>query len=293
MRKIILVAAFVFVLQFVCATTYDEASLSINSSQAILQEFREAGFSVGFINDTIIESKIVLEQAKYAEILRNSSSSEALKQEARSALRLVEWKNIGYDNVLTYYSTIESRKKQAYETYDSLSVLNKKIVGLKSRGLSIVSVMEIFNQANISFYEDRYNESLSFMGKADSEIEKINSENAAINILGQNAKTFIYKNRIYILICLVVIFMVVYFGYKRVMVLFIFRKINRMKMDLVVLRGLLIKNQTDRFRDNKISALVYNIRAQKYEQRINQIKEELPVFESRLVRFKNKKLLGK
>jgi hypothetical protein len=284
MKKLILFIFIFSFLQFAYATTYDEASLSINNSQSVLQEFQKAGFSIDFINDTIIESKIVLEQARYAEILRSSSSSESLKQEARSALRLVDWKNISYDSVLTYYSVIDSRKKQAYEIYDSLNVLDKKIKVLANQGVSTYLVDQYFNQSNSSFYEDRYEEAINTIDRTNGEIERINAENATLNVLGQNFKSFVYKNWVYIVIILIVIFIVVYFGYNRIRLFSISKKITRMRMDLVVLRGLSIKNQTDRFRDNKISALVYNIRAKKYEEKINEIKETLPVLENKLRR---------
>ena len=42
------------------------------------------------------------------------------------------------------------------------------------------------------------------------------------------------------------------------------------------------KAQTERFKENTLSALVYNIRIKKYQDRLNEIKEGLPVLESRL-----------
>ena len=56
------------------------------------------------------------------------------------------------------------------------------------------------------------------------------------------------------------------------------------------------KAQEERFKENKISGLVYNIRMKKYEERLQEIKEELPVFEERLKKknkkFKNKQTLN-
>ena len=40
--------------------------------------------------------------------------------------------------------------------------------------------------------------------------------------------------------------------------------------------------QIERFKENKISNLVYNIRIKKFEEKLNAIKEELPVLEKRL-----------
>ena len=47
------------------------------------------------------------------------------------------------------------------------------------------------------------------------------------------------------------------------------------------------KAQLERFKENKISGLVYNIRMNKYQERLQEIKEELPVLEERLKSFKD------
>ena len=59
-----------------------------------------------------------------------------------------------------------------------------------------------------------------------------------------------------------------------------------MKTEEQVLNDLMKKTQEERFKENRISGLVYNIRMKKYEERLQEIKEELPVLEERLKRFK-------
>ena len=50
-----------------------------------------------------------------------------------------------------------------------------------------------------------------------------------------------------------------------------------------------LNEATDRFKNNVISGLVYNIRVKKYGERTQLIKEELPVLEARLSKKKIKK----
>jgi hypothetical protein len=274
--------------QVVFAATYDEANLKINGSYSVLLEFQDHGFSAGFLNDTIIQSEIVLEQARYAEILRNSSSSASSKQDASRALRLVDWKNISYDSVLIYTNLIDIRKAQAYEIYDSLNVIDKKIKLLQEQNIDVKTVLDVFTQANVSFYEDRYDESISFIEKTNLEIERVNSQNATMNVLGENAKNFILRNWLYIVIVLVFVGIIGYMSYGKIRVYVIEKSITRLKKELEALNKLMIRNQEDRFRNNKISGLVYNIRMKKYGERIDLIKETLPVLENRVKRFKNK-----
>ena len=49
-----------------------------------------------------------------------------------------------------------------------------------------------------------------------------------------------------------------------------------------VLQGLMKKCQTERFKEGRISALVYNIRMKKYGERLEEIKQILPVLEMRM-----------
>ncbi len=46
------------------------------------------------------------------------------------------------------------------------------------------------------------------------------------------------------------------------------------------------KTQEERFKQNKISGLVYNIGMKKYEEKMQEIKQELQVLESRLQNIK-------
>ena len=55
-----------------------------------------------------------------------------------------------------------------------------------------------------------------------------------------------------------------------------------MRAEKEAIVSLMKKAQTERFKDNKISGLVYNIQMKKYEERSQAIREELPVLEDRL-----------
>ena len=55
-----------------------------------------------------------------------------------------------------------------------------------------------------------------------------------------------------------------------------------MRVESNVLVELIKKAQTERFNENKISGLVYNTRVGKYKQKLEKIKEQLPVFEQKL-----------
>ena len=66
------------------------------------------------------------------------------------------------------------------------------------------------------------------------------------------------------------------------------KKIKKMKVEEDVLTDLIKKTQIERYKNNKISELVYNIRIKHYKQKLQEINQELPVLESRLRQEKRK-----
>ena len=60
------------------------------------------------------------------------------------------------------------------------------------------------------------------------------------------------------------------------------KKVRKLKVEHNVLNDLIKDAQTKRFKEGKMSALVYNIKVEKYKSRMSEIKETLPVFEARL-----------
>jgi|TARA_Y100000310_G_C20598816_1_gene771917 hypothetical protein len=80
-----------------------------------------------------------------------------------------------------------------------------------------------------------------------------------------------------------------YFIRKRVRKRLLKKKIKKMQVEMNVLIDLMKKAQSERFKYNKISGIVYNIRIKKYKQRIGKIKQRLPVLEGKLMGDGSKK----
>ncbi|HLD38719.1 MAG TPA: hypothetical protein VJB05_00205, partial [archaeon] len=68
------------------------------------------------------------------------------------------------------------------------------------------------------------------------------------------------------------------------------KKIRRMKAEKIALNHLMKETQRDRFETGKLSAPIYEIRMDKYNKRINDIDQKLPVLEAML---KGKKIQEK
>lgn len=258
----------------VSGATMEDVSIAINESYSTMVEMQSNNFSINYVNDSLSQAKMVFEQARYAEILRGNAS-EAQKSEARSALRLVDWRNINYDSVLYYTSIIEQRKKQAYLISDRISVSNDNLDSVSNNTLNILE------NAKVAFYEERYNDSQNLLDEFRTQSEKERALASSLNGIRGGAKEFFKNYGIVILVLLIFFVIVGYLIYKKFEKKILGNRIIKMKAEWKVLDGLIKKLQEERFRENKISGLVYNIRLKKYEERQEEIKEELPVLEAK------------
>jgi hypothetical protein len=233
------------------------------------------------MNDVLTEQLIVFRQADYAEVLRNSSSEQKLQDEARVALSLINWKNITYTDVLNYTQTLQSRKIAAYNIYDLININELSLEKYRFQDIYNPQAQELLNQSKIAFYSDRYSEAEDLIKKTRQSIESKSSEASILNSLSIGVLGFIQKYWVFIVISLVILFFFLRFSFRKISLIMVKRRIVRMKKEEKALNELMKKTQIERFKENSISGIVYNIRMKKYQTRLSEIKEELPVLEKR------------
>lgn len=265
--------------------TRDQALKSINESQNIIREFDIYGFSIVYINDSLTEALRLFKQAEYADILKNPNSTTIQQNEARKVLSLVNIKTISYASVLKYTEDIKSRKEQAFQIYDTISIDEISLKKYEKRGIDMSESRALFNQAKSAFAKDQYPEALDLLKKTRESIDARGSEASILGSLKANTLNFIQRNWYYILAVIVVLYILIKIFYKKLELRLLKNKIKKMKTEQQALGDLMKKTQTERYKENKISGLTYNIRIKKYEEKLNQIKEELPVLESRLKEY--------
>jgi hypothetical protein len=262
--------------------TKAEALLSINESISIIDEMMENGFSIIYVNDSLIEAYRIIEQLNYVEILNNDNSSILDKSKAREALALVNWKNLSYSNVLKFTNEISLRKERAFYIFDLIKVNEQSIEKYILKGIEIPEAEGLLMEAKTAFYEDRYDDSEGLLKEVRQAIELEVAEKSYINNFKSNIFNFIKKYWQIILLILLIVILLIYFFYKKLKIFNLLRKIKKMKTQKEALNKLRINNQTERFKENKISGLVYNIREKKYESKIQEIDQNLPVIEEKL-----------
>ena len=276
----------IFILSFVCAqdVSVNEAQFALDNSLNIIQELSARSFNIDYANDSYSNALLVFQQVRYADILRNNSISESdsSKIAAKNALRLVNWKNLSYSNVIYYTDLIKQYKIDSYEIYDSILSLDKRAQEYSLRGVDVSVSDSMIASANESFYKGQFKDSFISIEQAKIQLETEFEQVSSLNLVAKNAKNFFYRYLYWIIFFVVLISLIAYFfvGYFRVKLWK--SKIMNLETEEKVLNSLIIKTQNERYKENKISELVYNIRVRKYQSRLQEIKQDLPILKKRL-----------
>jgi hypothetical protein len=238
--------------------TIEVASQAINDSEEIIQELKNSNLSVVYMNDLLIEAKKLFDAADYS-------------------------------GVLNYTEQIKQRRETAFQIYDTLAITKMSIEKYGKKGINMNQSRDLLEKARTAFYEDRYQEAEDLIKQTRNSIDSIVSEISVLGDLKKNAVNFFQRSWYYLLAILFVLAIIVYFTYKQVELNLLKDKIKRMKTEKIALDRLMRKTQAERYKENKISGLTYNLRMKKYQEKLAGIEEELPTLEERLKRFKTNK----
>lgn len=290
--KLIYLILTVMLFSFACAEnisiTREDAQLALDDSLLILENFHSNYFPSSFINDSYQDAIVIFQQVSYLEILNNVSIPETdpLKIEAKSALRFVNLRNLSYSQVIIVTDKIAQHKIDAYNIYDTINVLDKKINNYTIGGMNVSIARDLLNSANNSFYLDQFNDSMGYLDKTRVQLESDFEKKSTISLLTANAKTFIYRYWPYLLGILLIFAIISFIFIGKIRLSLLIKKIQNMEKEEKVLTDLIKKNQVERFKEFKISGIVYNIRMKKYQERLNEIQRLLPVFKHNLSKIK-------
>jgi len=259
----------------------EEVVQRVSEVEDIIEEMRDNNFSVVYVEDRFVEAERVFQQVEYAEMLKGRvEASEVQRSEARLALALIDWRNLDYSNVLIYLEDIGNRRDRAFEIFDGIGIVSKNVE--KYDAFNMSEAYGFLDEARNAFYEDRYDDAEVFLDKARVSVDLKSSEASVLGGLKRGVTGFFQKYWVYVLLALVLLSVAGVIFYRNVQRYFLKRKIFRMKLESRILVGLMKKTQMSRFKENKISGLVYSIRMKKYEEKLAGIKRMLPVLERRM-----------
>ena len=288
----ILILLFVFSLiilysapSFAQNITKEDALKAIEQAKLDMQKMIEYGFSIKYINDTLIEARQSLERADFAELIRQNITGE-LAEQARKALEGLNYEGFTYNEVIKHINKITEWKERTIELYDSIKASEIKVKEYKKQGVNTSEAEKILEDIRIAFEYEHYKETETLLSEVNSELENRKAEFATINTLLKSGKSFIEKNMNEIIILVVIIVIISYISWKKIKIKRIRNELKKLRIEKKSLIILIKKAQTDRFKKKKISESVYNIRIEKYTNRINEIKQTIPVLEAMLKKQK-------
>lgn len=273
--------------------TKDTAFAAIQEAENIINQTAEIGLPTTLMKDNLIDAKRTFEQAGDAEILRNSADfSKNEITEARDNLKLINWKNIYYRDVLIYTDRIKEIYSQETLLKDTILIRENEMKTLSgelySTGLFSSEKIDtnesnkILEEIKKAYAEERFSDVEKLLVELRDAIEKEKQQAGTLASLKSGAMNFFQRYWLFIILVLGAFCLIGMRTYKNINLHRLKNKILKMKTEKQVLLELTKKAQIERFEKNKISGLVYNIRMKKYEERMNKIKEQLPVLESRL-----------
>jgi len=289
------VILFVFLLTAANAqnATRNDAVNAIQQAEQDMKEIIEAGFSIEYINDTLISAKKALERANFAVLLRQNATGD-LAEKAKKALEGLEYDRFTYDEVLKYTREISSRKQKSYELSDSIRALEIKIDGYKkqvvplspigsvSRKIDTSESESVLKEAKIAFEKERYDETETLLAEANKNLETKKAELTIVNVITTSGKSFIEKNWRGILIFTTVTIISGLMIWRSYRIKMVRDKLKKLKIELGSLQKLMEKTQIERFKEGNISHSTYEIRMEKYNERLNEVKQTIPVLEGML-----------
>ncbi len=259
---------------------------AINESEIIIENLLEDNFSVGYMEDLLIDAKIVFQKARYAAILRGDiKASENETREATMALKTFDERKINYSAVLVDTDKIKERGDKILVLVDQIILEEIKISNAKFVSEETIGILQ---KAKVSFSEGRYDECEEILNEFEDAFEKEQAETSRLSGLRKSAMNFFQKNWMYILIFLAVVGITSYLIYKKHKKKILIKKIRKMAAQKKVLIDLTKKAQIERFEKNTLSESVYKIKIKEYQGKMQKIKEELPVLEAKLKELENK-----
>ncbi len=256
----------------------EEALESIRKAEKLVGEMESEGFSVDYLKDVIIEANRTLEQVDYAEILRgNVEYSQKDYVDANKALRLIDWDELSYEEVIILTEEIISRNERA-KLLEDLIILREKDV----REISDQELSELLSEVKTAFEDERYDDTDELLVRLRDSIEDKKIDEGIASSIGRGIVSFIRRYWVFILLFMGIVGYSVYRYNKRSQKDKLRKKIKGKMKERKILVDLMKRTQVERFKENKISGLVYNIRLKKYKDKLERIRQEIPVLEERL-----------
>ncbi len=285
MKKVLFVLAALLIIVPVLSqeVTREDALKAIEEAKKDMRIMINAGFSTNAINDSIKSANRALKRAEFAEALKNNATGQTAI-EAREALEGLNYEGFTYADVLTHTNTVKQRKEKVFELSDRIRATEIKIENYQNFGLNTTKEEETLDESKTAFENERYTESENLLEQANSNLDRKRANLASFNIFLDSTKGIFQKYWQEILITTTILSIGGWATWKKISRRRKLRNLRKLNKEEITLNRLIRETQTDMFKRQTIPKLVYEIRMDKYNKRLNEIKKEKNILEGNLMK---------
>jgi hypothetical protein len=230
----------------------ETAILALDGAEVDIQEMKDFGFITLFPNDALIEAKKSYDSGDYEQTIKVTQLISYIKEEKINF----------FDRV----KLLEVKKQVMVEK------------GMKSSD----DVDAMMSQAMNAFNLDQIDEANEMLEKSNEMLEDEEKEQSRLRVITLLSKNFFARYWWQSLIVLVLLIVTTPLVFKKWHKRRLKKTITRLKLEAKKTKEVIKKLQKECFVDRKITTKSYQERAAKYEERIAEIKQKVPVLESEL-----------
>lgn len=272
------------------ALTITEAEQAIWEGERTMAELRQQGFSIQFINDTILEARRVLQKANYTArqmeaAARNDTETVALLQEAIDLMKGTYSGKIveeSYAEVLRLMDIVRARRDPAYLLSDKISIVQAKVTDYAKQQIPTKRGAELLAEAKRSFQDERYEEALRYIDEANAELERSRAESPLLRALEESSKGFLERNWKQLVGLVALLVIGIWASWKPMMRHRLRQRIKSLQVELATIAKLMEQAQRDCFERKTIAKITYDLRMDTYRKRRAEIQVMLPTLEEEL-----------
>lgn len=296
-KLILLTIAFLLVIPLAQSITQEQALQAIQNAEQDIEQMKQAGFSTQAANDTLTQAYQALQRVNFAQALNNNLTGEIAEQ-AKKALAGLDYQGFNYDEVIKYTDEITNIKNRALELTDTIKASEIEIQNQKTQAQNLTGLKKItghfisedmsdlidtqesealLQQAQEALNQERYQEADQLILQAQQILEDKKAEVTTTSLLSRAGKSFFIKNWPLLLIFTIVLITGGWFTNQKIKVKKNKNKLEKLLAEKKAIIKLMKKAQKERFETSTLPQSVYNIRMEKYNERLNHVKRNIPV----------------
>ncbi len=271
--------------------TKEQAKSALSRAEEDITEMSEAGFSVERVNTTYQEARVAYYGENYTKLLKETESINDTKkrEEAKeliiAAKEAMKGQETDYATVIQKTKEIEEIKERAFEVNDLITALEMRSGELEGT-INVTIVRQLLEEARAKFRQEAYDEAEELANKGFDELDKRAAEATQLKLMYKQGResltSFVKNNWLWIIIVAAAAFIVGFATYRITRRELLKRRLKNLKLERDILNDLIKKAQVDRFQKGQITKKEFEIKVQRFKERLVEVNKEIPIVMGKL-----------